>query len=96
MNVNINILISVITICCTIYGVSRNFKKDAEADAGQIRIIVTKLDTIQSMLNELKTDVSNTKADIRDLDRRLIAVEQSAKQAHKRIDEMRKGEAYDA
>lgn len=96
MDVNINILISVITICCTIYGVSRNFKKDAEADAGQIRIIVTKLDTIQSMLNELKTDVSNTKADIRELDRRLIAVEQSAKQANKRIDEMRKGEAYDA
>ena len=96
MDVNINILISVITICCTIYGVSRNFKKDAEADAGQIRIIVTKLDTIQSMLNELKTDVSNTKADIRELDRRLIAVEQSAKQANKRIDEMRKGEAYNA
>ena len=38
MNVNINILISVITICCTIYGVSRNFKKDAERDAGQIAI----------------------------------------------------------
>lgn len=92
MNVNINILISVITICCTIYGVSRNFKKDAERDAGQIAIIVTKLDNIQSVLNELKTDVNSTKNDIRDLDRRLIAVEQSTKQAHKRIDELRKGE----
>lgn len=92
MNVNINILISVITICCTIYGVSRNFKKDAERDAGQIRIIVTKLDSIQTVLNELKTDVNSTKNDIRDIDRRLVAVEQSVKQRHKRIDEIRKGD----
>ena len=91
MNVNINILISVITICCTIYGVSRNFRKDAEADAGQIAIIVTKLDNIQSVLNELKADVSSTKNDIRELDRRLVAVESSAKQAHKRIDDMQRG-----
>lgn len=95
MDININILISVITVCLTIYGVSRNFKKDAEADAGQIAIIVTKLDTIQSMLNELEADVNTTKEDIRDLDRRLIAVEASAKQAHKRIDDLRKGEAYE-
>lgn len=92
MNVNINILISVITICCTIYGVSRNIKKDTEADAGQIAIIVTKLDTIQSVLNELKADISSTKSDIRELDRRLIAVESSTKQAHKRIDDLQKGD----
>ena len=47
------------------------------------------------MLNELKADVNTTKEDIRDLDRRLIAVEASAKQAHKRIDDLRKGEAYE-
>ena len=94
MSVNINILISVITICCTIYGVSRNFRKDAEADAGQIAIIVTKLDNIQSVLNELKADVSSTKNDIRELDRRLVAVERSAKQAHKRIDDMQRGSGH--
>lgn len=92
MNVNINILISVITICCTIYGVSRNFRKDAEADAGQTAIILTKLDNIQSVLNELKADVSSTKSDIRELDRRLVAVESSTKQAHKRLDDIQKGE----
>lgn len=91
MNININILISVITVCRTIYGVSRNFKKDAEADAGQIAIIVTKLDSIQAALNELKTDINSTKADLRELDRRLVAVESSAKQAHKRIDDLQHG-----
>lgn len=88
MQVNINILISVITVCATIYGVSRNLKKDAEADRGQIAIIVTKLDTIQSVLNELKADISSTKNDIRDIEKRLIRVESSSKQAHKRLDDL--------
>lgn len=95
MSININILISVITVCRTIYGVSRNLKKDAEADAGQIRIIVTKLDNIQSVLNELKSDVNSTKSDIRELDRRLIRVERSAKQAHKRIDDLARRDAHE-
>lgn len=88
MQINITILISVISVCCTIYGVSRNFKKDAEADRGQIAIIVTKLDTIQTVLNELKMENKSTKEDIRDLEKRLVRVESSRKQAHKRLDDL--------
>ena len=70
----------------------RNLKADNKNDGAQISEILVKIEIMQSDLKEIKTDVKSeikaVRADFENLKERLIAVEQSAKSAHKRLDEI--------
>lgn len=74
----------------------RNLKADNKSDGAQISEILVKIEIMQSDLKEIKTDVKSeikaVRADIENLKERLIAVEQSSKSAHKRLDEIHGGE----
>ena len=74
----------------------RNLRADNKNDGAQISEILVKIEIMQSDLKEIKTDVKSeikaVRADLEGLKERLIAVEQSSKSAHKRLDEIHGGE----
>lgn len=74
----------------------RNLKADNKNDGAQISEILVKIEIMQSDLKEIKADVKSeikaVRTDLENLKERLIAVEQSSKSAHKRLDEIHGGE----
>lgn len=67
-----------------------NVRSGTKEGASEITTVIVKLESIQSTVTEIKSDVRGIKDDIKEIDHRLIIVEQSTKSAHKRIDEMGK------
>ena len=99
----IPILISVLSlIVSAIVGFSaiksRN-SNDTKQETSQLTTLIVKLENIADGVNEIKADMRNMKDDVRELRDRVIAVEPSAKSAHKRIDDYfgtdHKGVTYD-
>lgn len=90
MTIEVALLISGVSLAFAIYSgianLKRNSKKDTAEDAAQLTTVIVKLESISGGIAEIKAEMSNVKSDIKDLRDRLIVVEQSAKQAHKRID----------
>ena len=50
--------------------------------------VIVKLENIGTGITEIKSEMTNVKNDIKEDRERLIRVEDSAKQAHKRLDEL--------
>lgn len=92
MTIEIALLISGVSLAFGIYqGVAnmrRNNKKDDQHDAMQLTTVIVKLETIGAGITEIKTEMQSLKNDIKDSRERLIKVEESAKQAHKRLDSL--------
>ena len=90
MTIEVALLISGVSLAFAIYSgianMKRNGKMDVAEDATQLTTVIVKLENISAGITEIKTEMSNVKSDIKDLRDRLIVVEQSSKQAHKRID----------
>ena len=70
----------------------RNVKGDSKNDGAQISEVLVKMELVQSDLKEIKADfkaeIKGVKTDMDNLKSRVTIVEQSAKSAHKRIDEL--------
>ncbi len=70
----------------------RNLKGDTKSEGAQVSEILVKMELVQSDLKEIKADfkaeIRTLKIDIEALKERMVTVEQSAKSAHKRIDEI--------
>lgn len=93
MTIEVSILISVITIILTILGYQLNKqKKDMEqkkvvkSDASRNAVIETKLDNISNGVDNIRIDLRANERQIGALGERVTRVEESTKQAHKRID----------
>ncbi|MGY5268770.1 hypothetical protein [Paraclostridium bifermentans] len=92
-----------VTVICTIVGAiigymsyQKKNQKDIENDASQKALMSSKLDYISNAVDniridfkELKIDVKNQDAKVISMNERLIKVEESAKSAHHRIDELK-------
>lgn len=92
-----------VTVICTIVGAiigymsyQKKNQKDIENDASQKALMSSKLDYISNAVDniridfkELKIDVKNQDAKVNSMNERLIKVEESAKSAHHRIDELK-------
>ena len=70
---------------------SRDKEKDIRSDAEKQATINVKLDTINTGVQSLHTDIKSEQKARAELSERVTRVEESTKQAHKRIDEMEKG-----
>ncbi len=94
MTIEVALLISGVSLAFGIYqgitNIRRNSKKDDQHDAAQLTTVIVKLENIGIGIAEIKSEMSNVKADIKESRERLIKVEESAKQAHKRIDALEK------
>lgn len=92
MTIEIALLISGVSLAFGIYqGVSnlkRNKASDDKKEASEMTAVIVKLESIGTGVTEIKLDMKNIRADIQELRERLVVVEQSSKQAHRRIDEV--------
>jgi peptidoglycan hydrolase CwlO-like protein len=89
----ISLLIPVLMVICAaltfVVGFltfSRNRDKDVKNDASKSAVIETKLDTISSGIDSIRIDIKANEKRVTELAERVIRVEESSKQAHKRID----------
>lgn len=65
---------------------NRNRDKDVKSDASESAVIRTKLDNISSGVESIRIDIKANEKRVSELSERVIRVEESTKQAHKRID----------
>lgn len=90
MTIEVALLISVVSVMFGIYsGISnlkRNNTADIKKDAVETATINVKLDTISKGVDDIKLEQKNTNKDIKELNERMLIVEQSTKSAHHRID----------
>ena len=88
----IAILISIVSVVFYIFFGMKNNKrtdtKDIEERVKQNTKINMKLDNINSTTQDIKSQLSSVRSDIQKHNDKLIVLEQSCKQAHKRIDEI--------
>lgn len=91
MDVNTGVLIALIGCIVGLAGWLRNHDTDNEKETSNMTTVIVKLENIRGSISDLKLDLKRTAEDLQSIDRRLTVVEESTKQAHKRINEI-KGE----
>ena len=91
MDINTGVLIALIGCIVGLAGWLRNHDSDNERETSNMTTVIVKLENIRGSISDLKSDLKRTAADLKDIDRRLTVVEESTKQAHIRINEI-KGE----
>lgn len=91
MNINTGVLIALIGCIVGLAGWLRNHDSDNERETSNMTTVIVKLENIRGSISDLKLDLKRTAEDLQSIDRRLTVVEESTKQAHKRINEI-KGE----
>ena len=97
MNVQIGVVIAVISLFCTgigllvgIFTFNRNRDKDVKNDASKSAVIETKLDNISAGVSMIQIDMKANEKRTSELSERVIRIEESAKSAHKRLDTLEK------
>lgn len=78
-------IISALALLFSAYQFVRSSQKE---DTGQITTVLVKLENIAELVAEIRQDVRDDRAERQELRDRVVAVEQSTKSAHKRIDEI--------
>lgn len=91
MSINTGVLIALIGCIVGLAGWLRNHDTDQEKETSNMTTVIVKLENIRVSISDLKLDLKRTAEDLQNIDRRLTVVEESTKQAHKRINEI-KGE----
>lgn len=90
MTIEIALLISVLSVAFSIYFGLRNSKrnesKDIEERVADSTRINVKLDNISVTTTDVKNEISSMRDEMKSYNERLIKVEESAKQAHHRLD----------
>ena len=94
MTVEISLLLSGISVAFAIFfGISsknRNDRKDTEQEtedrASTHTLLMTKLENIADDVKEIRRDNRETRSEVQNLRDRVVAVEQSLKSYHKRLD----------
>ncbi len=91
MDINTGVLIALIGCIVGLAGWLRNHDSDNERETSNMTTVIVKLENIRGSISDLKLDLKRTAEDLQSIDRRLTVVEESTKQAHNRINEI-KGE----
>ena len=86
----VGLVISVTGTTCALIVASRNKKKADKTEGKQDGIVLTELGYIKSGVDDIKTRQREQEKQNIDFIKHLTAVEESAKQAHKRIDKLEK------
>jgi peptidoglycan hydrolase CwlO-like protein len=89
MTIEVALLISGVSVAFgIIQGLSnmrRNNKADDKNDATQLTTVIVKLENIANGVAEIKSEMTNVKADIKESRERLIKVEQQVKVLNKTV-----------
>ncbi len=88
----LEILGIVSSVCAIVFGYlafNRNRKKDETDEGKNVGTMLSDLGYIKAGVDEIKSEQKEQRKTNIDIERRLTSVEESAKQAHKRIDELK-------
>lgn len=92
MTIEIALLISIVSVCFSVYFGLKNSKrtdtKDIEERVKENTRINTKLDNIIQDTRDIKAEVSEMRKNISSHDNKIIKLEESVKSAHHRLDEL--------
>lgn len=92
MTIEISVLVGIVSVAFAVFfGLKsnrRNDVKDIEERAANNAKVNMKLDLISQNVSDIKSETKATREDVRSLTERVVAVEQSAKSAHHRIDDI--------
>lgn len=88
MEVGIGVVCTVIGALIGFLSFNRNRDKDVRVDAAESAVIRTKLDNINSGVDAIRIDIKGNENKISSLTETVIRIDESTKQAHKRIDAM--------
>ena len=66
--------------------IKRNQSADNRQATAEMTTVIVKLDMINTSVTEIKADVRNQRTELQELRDKVIAVEQSVKSAHHRLD----------
>lgn len=83
------------TVCALVFGYavfSRNRKKDDTEDGGSKAAMMSDIGYIKANTEEIKAEQKEQRSFNTEMVTRITAVEESARQAHKRLDRMEGGE----
>ena len=90
MTIELSLLLSGISVAAAVFfGLStrsRTVKQDAEDEASEKTTVMVKLDTLQTAMIELKSEVKGYRDDVRELMTMAVRNEESLKSLHKRVD----------
>lgn len=90
MTIEIGVLIAVASFLIGFFTFSRNRDKDVKSDATESAIIRTKLDNIGQSVDSIRIDFKASDQRWTALSETVIRIDESTKQAHKRIDQIEK------
>lgn len=86
------LLVSIISVLFAIYAgvisLRRFQRQDDQAESAMLARVTLSLEHINDGITTIRHDVCEIKADIKEHGERIVKVEESSKQAHKRLDEM--------
>lgn len=89
------IQIAIIGAVGTVFGIiiswltfSRSRDKDVRSEAADSAVIRTKLDNISSGIDSIRIDIKANEKRVSELSEKVIRIDESTKQAHKRINEI--------
>lgn len=92
MPTEVALLISILSVAFAIFSgvinLKRNQSHDDKLEATQLTSVIVKLENISTGVTEIKSEIKSVKEDTKKNSERLTRVEESAKQAHKRLDGM--------
>lgn len=99
MTVELGVLIGIV---CTVLGTAFGYFNWQRANRKEIQLSATDSGEMRSDIKYIKQGIEDIKVDMRvrdkemgELTERVVRVEESAKQAHKRIDEIKKGDQHE-
>lgn len=88
MEFEIGLICTVVGVVISYFAFTRNRDNDVKKDASENAVISTKLDTIASDVKSIRIDMKTEQLARMELSERVTRVEESSKQAHKRIDKL--------
>ena len=88
----LKLILTVVSVGCAFYfGIrtaTRNKAQDDKKDADTLARIDVSVNVVRDSITEIKTDLKGVIAENRDLRDKLVAINESCKSAHKRIDRL--------
>ena len=90
MTVEVGVLISILSVVIAFLGYSLNKSKAIRSDGQESAELRAELGYIRRGVDDIKIDIKANEKQMQALGERVTRVEESAKQAHKRIDNFEK------
>lgn len=90
MSVEVTLLISLVSVSGALFFGLRSIKRadrcDSQKEAAAMTTVIVKLENIGAGVAEIKGELRSMREDVQQVRERLVKVEESARQAHKRLD----------